>query len=524
MTDFKKEGIYFMPLGGADDIGMNMYMIEGFVPFTYMHKWYGHVYNTKLRQKAQVTDYDMLSEYIDLLEKDIKKTGIQLHTLGHAWLFSKFGIRHDHVSEIRASEILTLEQKNHIALVNGKRELFQNSIFYTHFCYSNPETRKLLNSIIIEYVKQKPYVDYVHVWLADASNNQCECEECQKMHPSNYYVMLLNELDEALTSLGLDTRIALIMYVDTARPPQIMKLKNPKRFILISAIGLNYENGYSNDEYTDEIPPYVRNQYVAAPPGLRLKWHKEWKEICSNINSVVFEYRFYTDMYCDMGHMQISRETHRDMKQLKNISFNGCMSDQTHRMYMPTSLPLIAMGETLFDNDTDYELMANTYFEGAFGKDGNLCRQYLEKLTDLLCPSNLRVGVSSGIEEQTFGDDGANKRCWRNNPYVASMVSQIPDHVDEFMPVIEKNISSSSDNARLMSWVYLKQHATICKKLSSLLFEGASGNIDKAKTMFNELRDYLSEHEMEFHNAFDLFLFIRSLSMKLQIDMPTYFE
>ena len=26
MTDFKKEGIYFMPLGGADDIGMNMYM------------------------------------------------------------------------------------------------------------------------------------------------------------------------------------------------------------------------------------------------------------------------------------------------------------------------------------------------------------------------------------------------------------------------------------------------------------------------------------------------------------------
>lgn len=26
MTDFKKDGIYFMPLGGADDIGMNMYM------------------------------------------------------------------------------------------------------------------------------------------------------------------------------------------------------------------------------------------------------------------------------------------------------------------------------------------------------------------------------------------------------------------------------------------------------------------------------------------------------------------
>ena len=26
MSDFKKEGIYFLPLGGADEIGMNMYM------------------------------------------------------------------------------------------------------------------------------------------------------------------------------------------------------------------------------------------------------------------------------------------------------------------------------------------------------------------------------------------------------------------------------------------------------------------------------------------------------------------
>ncbi|MBQ4400476.1 MAG: MBL fold metallo-hydrolase, partial [Alphaproteobacteria bacterium] len=26
MTEFKKDGIYFLPLGGADEIGMNMYM------------------------------------------------------------------------------------------------------------------------------------------------------------------------------------------------------------------------------------------------------------------------------------------------------------------------------------------------------------------------------------------------------------------------------------------------------------------------------------------------------------------
>ncbi len=26
MSDFKKKGVYFLPLGGADEIGMNMYM------------------------------------------------------------------------------------------------------------------------------------------------------------------------------------------------------------------------------------------------------------------------------------------------------------------------------------------------------------------------------------------------------------------------------------------------------------------------------------------------------------------
>ena len=28
MNDFKKKGIYFLPLGGADEIGMNMFVMQ----------------------------------------------------------------------------------------------------------------------------------------------------------------------------------------------------------------------------------------------------------------------------------------------------------------------------------------------------------------------------------------------------------------------------------------------------------------------------------------------------------------
>ena len=514
-----RDTVYWLP-----KIGMNMYMIEGLVPFTYMHKWYGHVYNTKLRQKGQCSDYDTMEDYINLLEKDIKRTGIQLHTLGHAWLFEGMGIRHDHITEEEKVKNLPDEYKQMLAMVGGKRDIMHGNTFYTHFCYSNPKARKFLVNFMLEYIIKKPYVDYVHMWLADATNNQCECPECQKMQPSDWYVMLLNELDEELTKRGLETRIALIMYVETERPPQKLKLNNPKRFMLLSAIGLHYEEGYKDEEYTGDVPEYKLNDYHPAPNALRLKWHKEWKKICSNIPSAVFEYRFYTDMYCDMGHMQISRETYRDMKALNDVSFNGVMSDQTHRMYIPTSLPLMLMGETSFDNSLNYEKFTNEYFDGAFGIDGSLCRDYLEKLSDLFCPSNLRIGSASGVEETGLGDIETQKKCWKNNPYVAAKLSQIPALIDEFMPVIDKNISSSMDNARLYSWYYLKKHGAICKKLSCILFEGASGNVEKACELFEQLREYLSEIEIEINNVFDLFLFLRSLSFKLNIKMPAYFE
>ncbi|MBQ4528742.1 MAG: DUF4838 domain-containing protein [Clostridia bacterium] len=514
-----RDTVYWLP-----KIGMNMYMIEGLVPFIYMHKWYGHVYNTKLRQKGQCTDYDMLEDYINLLETDIKRTGIQLHTLGHAWLFEGMGIRHDHITEAEKVKNLSPEYTDMLAMVNGKREVQHGNTFYTHFCYSNPKVRKFLVDFMVEYIRKKPHVDFVHMWLADAKNNQCECDECIKMHPSDWYVMLLNELDEELTRMGSDTRIAFIMYVETERPPQKLRLKNPKRFILLSAIGLHYETGYVNEEFTGEVPEYERNNFHPAPNALRLKWHKEWKALSGNIPSVIFEYRFYTDMYCDPGYMQISRETYRDMKSLDKVSFNGCMSDQTHRLYMPTALPLIMMGETLFDTSLDFEKIVTDYFDGAFGKDGEKCLGYLETLSDLFCPSNVRIGAFSGVEEEGLGDIESQMKCWKNNPYVAQKLSKIPSVLDEFLPVIEKNIALCNDSAQRLSWIYLKQHSLICQRLSKLLYEGACGNTGRAVELFDDLRDYLSEQESEFHNVFDLFLFLRSLSFKLGINMPGYFD
>ena len=257
-----RDTVYWLP-----KIGLNMYMIEGIVPYSYMHKWYGHVGNTQLRQAGQVTDYDMLLNYVNLLERDIKKTGLQLHTLGHGWMFSGMGVKEGPPA---AMKTLPDWSQKHLAMVNGKREI-HNGLFYTHLCYSNPETRKYMVDTLMEYIRRKPHVDFVHAWLADSKNNHCECPECVKMHPSEFYVQFLNELDEALEAEGFQTRIVFIMYVDTERPPVFNKLKNPGRFVLLTAIGLHYDKGYDIPAYTGEVPPFVRNQYKPPEASLRLK-------------------------------------------------------------------------------------------------------------------------------------------------------------------------------------------------------------------------------------------------------------
>lgn len=510
-----RDTVYWLP-----KVGMNMYMIEGLVPYSYMHKWYGHVGNRILRQKGNVTDYAMLEELVDRMEMDIKRTGVQLHTIGHGWMFEKLGIHHTTAAAEKAA--LKEEDKQYLAMLGGKRDINKGT-FFTHFCYSNPAARKLLVDFCVEYLQDKPYVDFLHVWLADSTNNQCECPECAKMTPSDHYVMLLNEIDEALEKIGSKTRLVFILYIDTVRPPELLKLKNPNRFVLLAAIGLHYETGYIKGEYTGEIPPYVRNQFSPPDNLLRLKWHKDWKALSNNIPSVIFEYRFYTDQYCDPGYMQVSRETHRDMKSLNEVDFQGCMSDQTHRMYLPTSLPMVMMGETLFDKNLDFDAYTDDYFVGAFGADGLKCREYLETLSKLFCPSNIRVGGKNGVEEEGLETAAGKPRTWRNNPAVAESVAKIPAVLDAFLPVIEKNMALDNVCHR-KSWVNMKYHYHICSYLAKIFYLGASGKLEEAREVFDGLEIYLSEVEYDIHNDFDVFLFTKTIRSKLEMPAVPYYD
>ena len=116
---------------------------------------------------------------------DCRKTGIQLHTLGHAWMFEAFGIHHtDPAREKSELEHLPTEAKRHLALLGGKRGIVKNSSFFTHFCYSNPDTRRGLVNYLVNYSIENPEVNFVHIWLADSTNNQCDATSVEPPPPT----------------------------------------------------------------------------------------------------------------------------------------------------------------------------------------------------------------------------------------------------------------------------------------------------------------------------------------------------
>ena len=69
----------------------------------------------------------------------------------------------------------------------------------TNICMSNPEAREIMAAYIADYAAVQTNVDFLHIWLADASNNHCECEKCAEKVMTDWYVMLMNDIDRHLT-------------------------------------------------------------------------------------------------------------------------------------------------------------------------------------------------------------------------------------------------------------------------------------------------------------------------------------
>ncbi|MCF0260336.1 MAG: DUF4838 domain-containing protein, partial [Erysipelotrichaceae bacterium] len=345
MTDF----IDWLP-----KIGMNAFFVQFENPYSFFKRWYEHEFNPY--QEKEPFSTRIAQELSDAVDQEISRRGLSHHRVGHGWTGEVLG----YSSKYGWESGLTIpeEKKEYVALVNGERELIQGAPILTSLDFAHPEIAGMMADSIVRYAKERKDVDCLHVWLSDARNNICECEECQKERIADQYVRILNQIDECLTQEGLDTKICFLLYHELLWAPEKERLKHPDRFVMMFApITRTFEKSYADVDYANipETRPYIRNQII-LPNSLEenLSYLQQWQKVF-NGDSFVYDYPLGRAHYGDLGYMKISKTISRDTAFLDQLGLNGYIACQELRAGFPHNFPNYVMAKTLWNNKADYE-------------------------------------------------------------------------------------------------------------------------------------------------------------------------
>jgi hypothetical protein len=483
-------------------VGMNAYFLEFMTPFTFFDRWYRHELNPTW-PPAPVSPEDVTG-FMGAIETEIQRRGLMYHNPGHGWTCEPLGIpglgwyadRYDLPPETSAL----------LAEVNGKREVWTGVPLNTHLCYANPEARKRVVEYAVQYAQRKPQIEMLHVWLADAMNNVCECPACRDMLPADQYIQLLNELDAAFTVHGIQTRIVFIAYLDTLWPPRVTRFNNPERFVLLFApISRSYSRPYETDTAGLQLPEFNRNaNHLPSDIRANLVFLREWRKFFAG-DSFTYEYHFMWDCYLDPAYFENAKVLHEDIRRLRHIGLNGIMSDQSQRAYFPTAFGMHVLARTLWDDSQPFQKVAEEYFRSDFGPDGDLVREYLQDLSTLFDPPYLRGDYEPRDETAHTWVLSGGLFC--SNAAAAEKLGRIPERITAFRPVIRRNLKNT-DPCRARSWEILAYHAEVAEGLARALLARAKGEPAQAYQQWVQVRSYVQQHEEDFHPELDVFEFI----------------
>ncbi len=468
----------------APKLGLNAYFIQFINPSQFYKRYYKHLGNEENRSNEPMSDIQFL-QWKRQCETELSKRGMQFHDMGHGFNYLPFGIEPDTVEED-----ITPEQRKYFAMLGGERK-FNHSPNNTHFCMSNPEARNKVSDYIVEYVKKHKNVGYLNISLADGSNNQCECEECVKKLPSDWYVMLLNETDEKLTKANLDTKISFIAYTDTTWAPKEETVNNPGRFVLsFCPIFRSYAFSIPEGRQKAEIKPYNRNHNkYPTTLGDSLDYFEEWKKVWTGSN-LAFEYHFWRHQCYDLSALMQAKLVHDDIKLYKENGFDGLIACGTQRTFFPNGVSFYTYARTLFDTSLSYEDIEEDYFSYLYGNDWRLFRDYLWEIFEALPFEFFARDIAWNREFVHYDVERSEK------------IAQIREITKAGRELIRSHYSKGM-RVNTMGLKLLEYHAYFCDLISDWMSAKARGEIELGAELLEKARVEAGKFETELQSYFD---------------------
>ena len=479
---------------------MNVYMLEWFIPNGYYNRYYAHLHNEKNRIPEPVSDRQIL-QWKRQCEVEINKRGLMFHDIGHGWTGHPFGFpANNNATNTYDTAIYTEEQKSVLAMLGGKRDFFRGSPIYTNLCMSQDRVRTAVVKDIADYAETHHNIDYLHVWLSDGNCNHCECDECQKMRPSDFYLMIMNELDEELTARGLDTRIVFIAYLDTIFAPEKIRIKNPDRFALLYApISRSYTSSIGENTEPCELKPYVRNAWERpTESGATLAYLRSWQDVFPGM-CFSYEYHFWRHQFLDPGGFAIARRLYEDVLSLRFTGLDGYVEDGSQRSCYPNAFPTYIYAETLMNRDCDYEAVQKDYFSHIYGKDWEKAAAILKRITDVFDFAYMEGERSVDERVSTYYD-----------PARAERLSEIPELSARLRTLASAHLNMPT-RPQTVSWRLLLRHAEYCELWAQIVTAKALGHDFRAVELAKQFSDTFGKYEIEMERYYDHSLACRVL-------------
>ena len=479
---------------------MNVYMLEWFIPNGYYNRYYTHIHNPH-RIPEPVSDRQVL-QWKRQCEAEISKRGLMFHDIGHGWTSRPFGMPCNNSVDNNFEGLeLTEAQRSVLALRNGSREVFQKAPLYTNVCMSQPGIRTAIAKEVAQYAASHRNIDYLHVWLSDGANNHCECEECVKLRPSDWYMMIMNEIDRELTQLGLDTRIVFICYTDTMFAPQQITIDNPKRFSLLYApIARSYNDSVETLDGVPEADPYVRNKWSYPKTSMESfahlqAWRKTWKGPVFS-----YEYHFWRHQFLDPGGLALARRLYEDVRSLRVMNLDGYVEDGSQRSGFPNAFPVYIYAETLMNRDCDYDAVAADYFSHIYGEDWKTALKLLQQISEAF--------DFAYMESQCCEDP---QRSPHYAPSRVGRLSRIFELAARERAVVSTHLNMPY-RPQTVSWRLLLRHGEYIEMWARIMIEKAQGNDYRAAELAKEFADTFSKYELEIERYYDHALACRTLT------------
>lgn len=470
---------------------MNVYMLEWFIPNGYYNRYYSHMCNEENRIPEDVSDAQIL-QWKRQCEVEIAKRGLMLHDIGHGWTCRPFGLPSNNSVDNNFEDlVLTEEQISILAMVGGERKLFRKAPLFTNVCMSQEKVRTAMANEVVEYAATHRNIDYLHVWLADAARNHCECDACQKHRPSDWYVLLLNEIDAGLTARGLDTRIVFIAYLDTMFAPTAFQLQNPRRFSLMYAP--IYRSYLSSTTEIDNLPPapdYIRNAWETATNEETLAQLKQWGNAFQG-PVLAYEYHFWRHQFLDPGGMEIARRLYEDIRALQVSGIDGYIEDGSQRSGFPNAFPVYIYAATLMDRDCDFEAIKADYFSHIYGPDWRDAVDILQKITDAFDFAYMEGDESENEDISTYYAPGR-----------VSQLESIYSLCDQEEALAKQHLNMPA-RPQTVSWRLLLRHAEYCRLVCNVVIPMAKGEHKEAALAREAFYGTFGKYELEIERYYD---------------------